>query len=128
MFTLNDVLQANDGNIRLHSTSSPNLEQVFPAAHQDSRQIGPGDLFLARKGPNLDGHSFIPTVAQAGAGGVLCTEPSTQVPPEFLQIVVPDVVPALHATARIRAQRQQNTTLIAITGSNGKTSTKEATA
>ncbi|HCI82575.1 MAG TPA: UDP-N-acetylmuramoylalanyl-D-glutamate--2,6-diaminopimelate ligase, partial [Ktedonobacter sp.] len=43
-------------------------------------------------------------------------------------IVVPDVVEALHALARVRTQRQENTTLIGITGSNGKTSTKEAAA
>src|SRR5438874_3505870 len=128
MFTLNDILQGNDDTVRLHSTASPNPEQVFPAAQQDSRLIQPGDLFLARKGPNVDGHSLIPAVAQAGAGGVLCTEPSNNAPPDFLQIVVPDVVEALHATARVRTQRQQNTILIGITGSNGKTSTKEATA
>src|SRR5581483_2007865 len=64
----------------------------------------------------------------AGAGAVLCTEPSENIAPKFLQIVVPDVVQALHATARARARRQQNTTLIGITGSNGKTSTKEAVA
>lgn len=67
-------------------------------------------------------------VAQAGAGAVLCTEPSSDVPADFLQIVVPDVVKTLHAAARTRAQRQKNTIFIGITGSNGKTSTKEAVA
>ncbi len=128
MFTLNDILQGNDGAVHLHSASSPNPEQVFPAAQHDSRQVGRGDLFVAIKGKHVDAHSFIPEVAQAGAGAALCTEPSSEAPPEFLQIVVPDVIQALHATARVRTQRQQNTTLIGITGSNGKTSTKEAVA
>src|SRR5438445_8805270 len=128
MFTLNDILQGNEGAVHLHGPSSPDPEQVFPAAQHDSRQVGRGDLFVAIKGKHVDAHSFIPAVAQAGAGAALCTELSSESPPEFLQIVVPDVVQALHATARVRTQRQQNTTLIGITGSNGKTSTKEAVA
>src|SRR5947209_6320214 len=91
-------------------------------------QIERGGLFIAIKGEHVDGHSFIPQAAQAGAGGVLCARPSNDVPAEFLQIVVPNVVKALHATARVRTRRQEHTTLIGITGSNGKTSTKEAVA
>lgn len=128
MFTLNDIVQANDGNVGFLSEVAPDLTKVFPSAHQDSRQIGKGDLFVAIQGAHVDGHSFIPAVAEAGAGGALCTEPASNVPADFLQIIVPDVIAALQATARIRTQRQQNTTLIGITGSNGKTSTKEATA
>src|SRR3989440_9575656 len=128
MFTLNDILQGNDGAVHLHGASSPDPEQVFPAAQHDSRQVGRGDLFVAIKGKHVDAHSFIPEVTQLGAGAALCTDPSIEAPPEFLQIVVPDVIQALHATARVRTQRQQNTTLIGITGSNGKTSTKEAVA
>src|SRR2546427_11025961 len=128
MLTLNDILQGNEGSVQIYNGVAINPEQVFPTAHQDSRHVQKGDLFLARKGPNTDGHHYIPSVAQEGAGAVLCTEPSREAPPDFLQIVVPDVVQALHATARVRTQRQQNTILIGITGSNGKTSTKEATA
>jgi len=87
-----------------------------------------GDLFIAIKGEQVDGHDFIPAAARNGAVGALCTEPTNNVPPEFLQIVVPNVVTALHETARVRVQRQQATTRIGITGSNGKTSTKEAVA
>jgi UDP-N-acetylmuramoyl-tripeptide--D-alanyl-D-alanine ligase len=128
MFTLEDVLQGNDGKLHVYNGISAKPEQVFSSAHHDSRQVGPGDLFVAIKGERVDGHSFIPMVAQAGAGAVLCTEPSADVPATFLQIVVPDVVQALHATARVRVQRQKDTKFIGITGSNGKTSTKEAVA
>src|SRR5438477_11579191 len=116
MFTLNDILQANGGSVRLLGASSADIEQVFPAAQHDSRQVGQGDLFLAIKGEHVDGHSFIPAAAQACAGAVLCTEPPAEAPPEFLQLVVPDVVPALHATSRVRSQLPQNTTFHAITG------------
>ena len=128
MFTLNDIVQGNDGLLHFHNGITPDSDLVFPSAHHDSRQIERGGLFIAIKGEHVDGHSFIPQVAQAGAGGVLCATPSNDVPAEFLQIVVPNVVKALHATVRVRTRRQEHTTLIGITGSNGKTSTKEAVA
>ena len=128
MFTLNDVLQGCDSKLQFHTTQTPDPSLAFPVAHHDSRQIEKGDLFIAIKGEHVDGHRFIPAVAHAGAGAVLCTEPSSEVPDDFLQIVVPDVVEALHGIAHARVLRQENTTLIGITGSNGKTSTKEAVA
>src|SRR5262245_61710257 len=116
MFTLNDILQGNAGKVSIHSASIPDPELTFRSAHHDSRQIQPGDLFVATKGTKVDGHSFIPVVARSGALGTLCSEPASDVPRDFLQIVVPNVVEALHSTARVRTQRQQNTTLIGITG------------
>jgi UDP-N-acetylmuramoyl-tripeptide--D-alanyl-D-alanine ligase len=128
MFTLNDILVGNAENFRLQTNRQIDPGQMFPEVHHDSRMLKPGDLFLARKGEVVDGHRFIPDAARAGAGAALCSEPASDVPAEFLQIVVPDVLKALHATARTRAQRQQNTIFIGITGSNGKTSTKDAVA
>jgi UDP-N-acetylmuramoyl-tripeptide--D-alanyl-D-alanine ligase len=128
MFTLNDLLQGNEKTIHVHSSKTLDPNQVFPSAQHDSRQVNRGDLFIAIKGVHVDGHRYIPEVVSAGAGAVLCSQPSEEVPPEFLQLVVPDVVQALHNTARMRVQRQENTLLIGITGSNGKTSTKDAAA
>ncbi|GCE05364.1 UDP-N-acetylmuramoyl-tripeptide--D-alanyl-D-alanine ligase [Dictyobacter aurantiacus] len=128
MFTLDDILQGNAGKARVVSRTTPDPQLVFRSAHHDNRQIEPGDLFIALKGARVDGHRFIPAAAQAGAIGALCTEEAPDVPADFIQIVVPDVVEALHATARTRTQRQPETTYIGITGSNGKTSTKEAIA
>ncbi|WP_084657954.1 UDP-N-acetylmuramoyl-tripeptide--D-alanyl-D-alanine ligase [Thermogemmatispora onikobensis] len=128
MFTLSDIRQACGDSARFYGLASEETERLFPAAHHDSRQIAPGDLFIALKGQHVDGHRFIPDVARQGAGGALCSQPAEDVPPSFLQIVVPDVLQALHAIARQRAQRQQGTIFIGITGSNGKTSTKEAIA
>lgn len=128
MFTLNDIVEGNAHAFHFSTTAQIDLTQVFAEAHHDSRLIKPGDLFIARKGETADGHRFIAQAAHAGAGAVLCQEPASDAPPEFLQIVVPDVLKALHATARTRAQRQKDTLLIAITGSNGKTSTKDAIA
>lgn len=126
MFTLNDVLQG--GNAQVLSSAPPNPDLIFRSAHHDSRQIEPGDLFVAIKGEHVDGHNFIAAAARVGAIAALCSQPATDVPPDFIQIVVPNVIDALHATAHARALRQQNTIFIGITGSNGKTSTKEAVA
>ncbi len=128
MFTLNDIRLACGSEVRLQGAIPPERDLIFPAAHHDSRQIQAGDLFIAIKGARVDGHRFIPDVARRGARAALCSQPAEDVPPDFLQIVVPDVVAALHAIARVRAERQQGTTFIGITGSNGKTSTKEAIA
>ncbi|MBA2288056.1 MAG: UDP-N-acetylmuramoyl-tripeptide--D-alanyl-D-alanine ligase [Ktedonobacteraceae bacterium] len=128
MFTLKDILRGCGNTVRLLGKNHPDPALIFPSAHHDSRQIAQGDLFVAIKGARVDGHSFIPDVARKGAGAVLCMEPASDVPSDFLQIVVPDVVEALDATARERAKRQKNTIFIGITGSNGKTSTKEAIA
>lgn len=128
MFTFNDILQENGDKVHIYCRSAPDPNLIFHAAHHDSRQIEHGDLYVAIKGHKVDGHRFISTVAQSGALGVLCSEPAANVPQDFLQIVVPDVIEALHATARVRTQRQPDTTYIGITGSNGKTGTKEAVA
>ncbi len=128
MFLLSDIVQSNAGKVHVQSEVAPTSDTIFRSAQHDSRQVGPGDLFVALKGERVDGHTFIPAVARAGAIGVLCSEPATDVPPDFLQCVVPVVGDALIATARARASRQQQTTMIAITGSNGKTTTKEAMA
>jgi UDP-N-acetylmuramoyl-tripeptide--D-alanyl-D-alanine ligase len=128
MFTLNDILQGNNGTLHLQGPTDVNTDLSFAAAQHDSRQVKAGDLFIAIKGEHVDGHRYIPDAAKAGAGAVLCSEPAENVPDDFLQIVAPDVIKVLHATARARTKRQQHTTFIGITGSNGKTSTKEAAA
>src|SRR5581483_6450978 len=128
MFTLNDIVQSNTDQIHIQSSTTPDPALAFRSAHHDSRLIMPGDLFIARKGANSDGHHFIAAAARAGALAALCSTPANDVPPDFLQIIVPDVLEALHATARVRIQRQEGTIRIGITGSNGKTSTKDAIA
>jgi UDP-N-acetylmuramoyl-tripeptide--D-alanyl-D-alanine ligase len=133
MFTLGDIVQGvgDEAQIVRGNETPFDDSMIFRAAHHDSRQIEAGDLFVAIRGAHVDGHTFLAQVARLGALGAFCLEPSRTVRsefPDFLQIVVPDVVKALQKTARVRTQRQQGTTLIGITGSNGKTSTKEAAA
>jgi UDP-N-acetylmuramoyl-tripeptide--D-alanyl-D-alanine ligase len=128
MFTLNDILHSNQGSITLVGAEENVADVLFSTAQHDSRHCGTGDLYVALKGARVDGHSFIPDAARAGALAALCTTPHPDVPPGFCQLVVPEVIAALHATARARVLRQPETIKIGLTGSNGKTTTKEAIA
>jgi len=90
----------------------------------DSRLLGPGDIFVAKPGETTDGHLFVDAVAQAGAA-LAIVERTVEAP--ITQIVVADVVEALAAlaqtvVARVRAGGEL--TVAGITGSNGKTTTK----
>ncbi|OKK08349.1 UDP-N-acetylmuramoyl-tripeptide--D-alanyl-D-alanine ligase [Streptomyces sp. CB03234] len=85
----------------------------------DSRQVGPGSLFAAFAGENVDGHDYAQRAMDAGAAAVLATRP-VGVP----AIVVDDVQTALGALARAVVGRL-GTKVVALTGSAGKTSTKD---
>lgn len=87
----------------------------------DSRKVEPGYLFFATKGERVDGHSFIPQVAEKGAALVICEKvPETKVP----YIVVEDSFVALKQVAAFY-RSQLTLPIIGVTGSVGKTSTKE---
>ncbi|MFC4499025.1 MULTISPECIES: UDP-N-acetylmuramoyl-tripeptide--D-alanyl-D-alanine ligase [Streptomyces] len=86
---------------------------------RDSREAGPGSLFVAFVGERVDGHDYARAVVEAGAAAVLASRP-VGVP----AIVVDDVQAALGALARHVVQKL-GTTLVALTGSAGKTSTKD---
>lgn len=85
----------------------------------DSRAAVPGSLFVAVQGDRVDGHDFAPAAVAAGAAAVLAARP-VGVP----AILVPDVVEALGRLAR-RTVDRLDATVVAITGSSGKTSTKD---
>ncbi|MBB3764360.1 UDP-N-acetylmuramoyl-tripeptide--D-alanyl-D-alanine ligase [Sphingomicrobium lutaoense] len=88
----------------------------------DSREVEPGDLFVAMPGTRHDGHQFVPMAFQKGAHGALVSE-EVKGP----HILVPDVAAALDALARAARERlSEDAVVIGVTGSVGKTSTKEA--
>ncbi|BCL31251.1 UDP-N-acetylmuramoyl-tripeptide--D-alanyl-D-alanine ligase [Streptomyces aurantiacus] len=93
--------------------------QVTGEVVRDSREVGPGSLFVAFAGERVDGHDFAVGVVAAGAVAVLASRP-VGVP----AIVVDDVQRALGALARHVVERL-GATLVALTGSAGKTSTKD---
>ena len=96
------------------------------AVSTDSRAIAAGDLFIALRGERYDAHEFVPQVAAAGAAGAIVAVDAV----EGLQgcglplIAVPDTRLALGALAAAWRARH-DLPLIAVTGSNGKTTTKD---
>lgn len=92
---------------------------TFFGANNDSRKIEPGQLFVALQGTR-DGHEFIPKALEMGAAAVLCTHCEGDYP----AIVVPDTRLALGDIAR-QERRRLNMKVVGVTGSVGKSTTKE---
>jgi UDP-N-acetylmuramoyl-tripeptide--D-alanyl-D-alanine ligase len=92
----------------------------------DSRSLKPGDLFLALRGEKFDGHAFVAAAAKIGAAGVV-VENGENPPPNLAVIRVKETLQALQ---KISGEYRKSLPLkvVAITGSNGKTSTKDFTA
>jgi UDP-N-acetylmuramoyl-tripeptide--D-alanyl-D-alanine ligase len=89
----------------------------------DSREAAPGGLFVALPGTRTDGHDFARAAVAAGAAAVLAARP-VGVP----AVLVPDVQAALGTLAAAVARRVPGLTIAGITGSAGKTTTKDLTA
>jgi UDP-N-acetylmuramoyl-tripeptide--D-alanyl-D-alanine ligase len=95
---------------------------LHPSVQTDTRLLKRGDLFFALKGPNFNGNSFAPRALELGAAYAVIDEaPGT---PDDRLLLVPDVLKALQDLA-LHHRRQFDIPFIAITGSNGKTTTKE---
>lgn len=99
---------------------------VSPAARfvVDSRAVEPGDVFVALKGARQDGHAFLADVFARGASGCLVEKDPPSVPEGVSVIRVSDTLKALQALARAHREKMA-ARVIGITGSNGKTTTKE---
>jgi UDP-N-acetylmuramoyl-tripeptide--D-alanyl-D-alanine ligase len=86
----------------------------------DSREVGPGDLFVAMPGTVHDGHKFVDAAFASGAAGAIVSQPV-----DGPHVLVHDTFAALQALGRASRERS-GATIFGVTGSVGKTSTKEA--
>jgi UDP-N-acetylmuramoyl-tripeptide--D-alanyl-D-alanine ligase len=120
--TLLEILGATDGG-QIGGTFVGNAFSTF---HTDSREIAQGGVFFALRGAEMDGHDFVQDAIERGAG-VLVVERRMESAPGVGQVLVADTWAALYALAGYVRDRVQPL-VVAVTGSNGKTSTKEMTA
>ncbi len=124
MIYLDQLIQATGGTLH-----GPAQTTEFSSFAFDSRRLEPGQLFLAVKTATGDGHDFIGDAVQRGAAGVLCEYPPNLAGSanSVTTIVVPDLQQALTDYATCILQKYQPK-VIGVTGSSGKTTTKEAIA
>ena len=116
--SLTEVVEATHGRVLAGPT-----QLTFRRLFTDSREVEPGSLFAALKGEEQDGHVFIPQAVERGAAGILCErEPVGVEGPAVIQ--VGDTRQALIDLTAERLRRQA-VPIVAITGSAGKTTTKD---
>lgn len=108
---------------RLLGTRVPVEGEITHFAH-DSREVGPGSLFFALKGERVDGHAFLAEVAKRGAKAAVVAHEYRGADFGLTLFRVEDVLKALHEMARL-VQAARKGRIIAVTGSVGKTTTKE---
>ena len=103
----------------LHSTADPETE--IRDISFDSRGTRPGDLFVAVRGYESDGHRFIPMAAEKGAAAVLCEEPPENGAPYVL--VADSRLALAQVSAAYFGHPARELRLVGVTGTNGKTTT-----
>ncbi len=119
-WTLTEIAEATGA--RCHTVQPLTIEVVST----DSRQVPRGALFVALRGPYHDGHEFAAEALRKGAAAVVAERLPVGVAPQ-LTLIVPDTLRALGDLAAW-TRRRHAVRVVAITGSNGKTTTKEMVA
>ncbi len=122
MFSFKDLIQATRGE-RVQG----DLRGRMQAVCIDSRRVQKGDVFIAVKGDVFDGHDFVAEAVAAGAKAVIVSKAVKVKDARIGVIKVPDTLRALGDVARFHRLRSK-VTVIAITGSAGKTTVKEMVA
>ena len=119
MLSTKDILEATGGALACGDAATD-----YSGVSTDSRKIDNGSLFIAIKGPNFDGHDFIGEAKKKGAAGALVSLDVKPAAADFPVIKVKDTVKALGDIAKFH-RRRFDIPVIALTGSNGKTTAKE---
>jgi UDP-N-acetylmuramoyl-tripeptide--D-alanyl-D-alanine ligase len=110
----------------MRAGSAGALPRAVPGLSIDTRTIRPGEAFFAIQGENRDGHEFVEAALKAGAGlAVVAESKRNAMPQDAPLLLVPDVLAALNDLAK-ESRARSSAKIVAVTGSVGKTGTKEA--
>src|SRR6478736_6819231 len=109
----------------MHAARADSLPSHVSGISIDSRTLGKGDAFFAINGENRDGHEFVDGALKAGAGLAVVASDQRGRFPDAPLLIVPDALEALRDLARA-ARARMHARVVAVTGSVGKTGTKEA--
>lgn len=107
------------------ATEAVRADFDFTGVTTDSRAVKPGELFVALKGGNFDGHDYCAKAVELGAAGVVVSHAVEGLPAGVAVFMVQDTLLAYQQLAHAYRLKQQGLKVFAITGSNGKTSTKD---
>ena len=116
--TLDEIATITGGHLVNTDPAAP--VTVSAGVEYDSRKIGPGGLFVAFAGEQVDGHDYAARAVTAGAAGVLSTRDTGEP-----GVVVADPLAALAQLAHAVLDRLPDLTVVGLTGSSGKTTTKD---
>lgn len=117
--SINEIREAVDGKI---VQGDPSAE--ISSVSIDTRKLNPGDLFFSIIGERFDGHSFLNEAVSKGAKAVI-VDRSIKAYPHIGVIRVKDTTQALQKLAKYNRMRYENLDIIGVTGSVGKTTTKD---
>jgi UDP-N-acetylmuramoyl-tripeptide--D-alanyl-D-alanine ligase len=125
LFKVSELVEAADGSL-LQGDESTVVEKV----NIDSRDVEEKSLFVALPGEKTDGHEYVGEAADAGASCVLVSKPAAvaELDNDLAVVCVENTTRALGSVARYHRSRLQDVKVIAITGSVGKTTTKDLAA
>jgi len=122
-FSATETMEATGGRLL-----AGNREQMFYGISTDSRQVRTDNLFVALSGEHFDGHAFVPKALEDGAAGVVVSDPAKvsmdQTGGKAFVIAVDDTLRALGDLANAY-RRRFTLPVVGLTGSSGKTTTKE---
>ena len=135
LFTIDEVLDASQGTLAGSPTATGRAGRMVGSVCVDSRRAGEGSLFVALHGERTDGHFFVEDAFRRGSALSLVDRSFAEEHKEFFSqlthsfagriILVADTLRALQMLARAHLQRTQGVVRIGVTGSTGKTTTKE---
>ncbi len=124
LWTADDIVAATDGRL---ASGAPSADWQATGVSIDSRTCAAGDLFVALTGPNFDGHEFVGEALSAGAAGAVVSRVPAGLEESPNLVTVGDCDAALTALGRFARDRSA-AQFVCVTGSVGKTSTKDGLA